>query len=189
MAILFRRLCKTLEGRAGRERRERRVPYAAKASPKMVAQGGRGKRVAMKAATKKVVGMKASTKKAVPKKVATKQATKKSAAKIATATKKTAMKKVATKQAATKGAAKKVERAPVWQCLLDGATEQRGAMWCDYLPMYQDKIEEWWKAVSTGSVGQRLELDGGYRIEWVTDCAVQVGSFGTRRVLRRVVPS
>ena len=155
----------------------------------MVAQGGRGKRVAMKAATKKVVGMKVSTKKAVPKKVATKQATKKSAAKTATATKKTAMKKVATKQAATKGAAKKVERAPVWQCLLDGATEERGAIWCDYLPMYQDKIEEWWKAVSTGSVGQRLELDGGYRIEWVTDCAVQVGSFGTRRVLRRVVPS
>ena len=127
-------------------------------------------------------------KKIAMKKVATKQATKKTAVKK-TAMKKTAMKKVATKQAATKGAAKKVERAPLWQCLLDGATEKRGAMWCDYLPMYQDKIEEWWKAVSTGSVGQRLELDGGYRIEWVTDCAVQVGSFGTRRVLRRVVPS
>ena len=98
------------------------------------------------------------------------------------------MKKVATKQAATKGAAKKVERAPVWQCLLDGSTEERGAIWCDYLPMYQDMIEEWWKAVSTGSVGQPLELDGGYRIEWVAPCAVQVGGFGTRRVLRRVVP-
>ena len=56
--------------------------------------------------------------------------------------------------------------------------------------MYQVAIEQWWKALSTGSV-HRLEFDGGYLIEWVTEqeCAWQVGGFGTRRVLRRVVPS
>ena len=111
----------------------------------------------------------------------------KAAKKPAGATKKEATTKAVTSQVAMKktvDAKKDARMLVVWRCKVGEESEFHGATWCDYLPTYQIAIETWWQAGGS----QRLALDGGYFIERATDKqrAVQVGGFGTRRLVRRL---
>ena len=73
----------------------------------------------------------------------------------------------------------------MWQVKLSDATDLRGEVWCDFLPSYQSRLEEWSK---TWNGDSSLQLDDGY---WVAALAngsavMQVSPSGTLRPVRRV---